>query len=132
MMPAPASRPQRTYVISVTAWMSLYAVLVFAVPMAREAGLLPGPTIYAAALLPSIPVAGVMWAALRLMARSDEFVRALLAKRFVIASGIAYVLCAAWGFLETYANAPHVPSWMVFPVFWGAFGIISPFVRTTE
>ena len=127
----PASKPQRRYTRSVVGWMTLYVVLVFGVPMLLEWRHITGPALYVLAVLPSLPIGGVVWAALRLMAESDEFVRALLAKRFVIAAGITFFLSAAWGFLESYAHAPHVPMWMVFPGFWAAFGLVSPFVRTT-
>jgi len=78
------------------------------------------------------PVAGQMWATLALMNESDEFVRALTAKRFIIAAGLAMALFSAWGFMESYGDAPHVPGWMIYPLFWGLFGLVSPFVRSTQ
>jgi putative oxidoreductase len=78
------------------------------------------------------PVAGHIWATLSLIQQGDEFVRALAAKRFILASGAAMALASAWGFLESYAHAPHVPGWMVYPVFWLCFAAVSPFVRSTR
>jgi hypothetical protein len=73
-----------------------------------------------------------MWATLALIAESDEYVRALTAKRFIVAAGLAMALFSAWGFAESYAGAPHAPGWLVFALFWLAYGVVSPFVRTTR
>ena len=91
-----------------------------------------GPGAWALGLAVAAPVAGQIWATLALMRDSDEFVRALTAKRFIIASGLAMALFSAWGFLESYADAQHVPGWMIYPLFWACFGLAAPFVRTTR
>jgi hypothetical protein len=121
----------RQYLTSLWSWMAVYAVAVFGVPTAIEQHLITGPAIYVAAMLPSIPIAAIMWAVIRLMARSDEYVRAITAKRMILATGLCFFLSSAWGFIETYAPGPHIPLWMVFPIFWGCFGVVSPFVKTS-
>lgn len=78
------------------------------------------------------PIAGHIWATLALIQQGDEFVRALAAKRFILASGAAMALASAWGFVESYAQAPHAPGWLVYPVFWLCFAAVTPFVRTTR
>ena len=90
----------------------------------------PGAWLLAAAVAGNI--AAQIWATLAFIQDSDEFVRALTAKRFIVASGVAMALFSFWGFLESYAQAPHVPGWMIYPLFWGCFGLIAPFVRTTH
>lgn len=90
------------------------------------------PGSWALGLAVAAPVAGQIWATLALMRDSDEFVRALLAKRFIAASGLAMALFSAWGFLESYAAAPHAPGWLIYPLFWVAFATVSPFLRTTR
>lgn len=84
------------------------------------------------ALAVAAPIVGHIWATLALIQQGDEFVRALAAKRFILASGAAMALASAWGFLESYAHAPHAPGWLVYPVFWLCFAAVSPFVRTTR
>ncbi|MEH6675870.1 hypothetical protein [Phenylobacterium sp.] len=84
------------------------------------------------ALAVAAPVAGQIWAVLAWMRDSDEFVRALAAKRFVIAAGAAMALFSAWGFLETYAGAAHAPGWLIYPLFWAAFGLVTPLVRNSR
>ncbi len=78
------------------------------------------------------PIAGQLWATLALMNESDEFVRALNAKRFIIASGLAMALFSAWGFAESYGDAPHAPGWLIYPLFWGLFGLVSPFLKSSR
>lgn len=77
-------------------------------------------------LVVAAPVAGQIWATLALMNDSDEFMRALMAKRFIVASGLAMALATAWGFMESYGDAPHVPAWMIYPLFWALFGVVTP------
>lgn len=90
----------------------------------------PGSWLFALAV--AAPVAGHIWATLALMRESDEFVRGLMAKRFILASGLAMAVFSAWGFLESYADAPHAPGWLVFALFWACYGLVTPFVRTTR
>lgn len=93
---------------------------------------LTGPGKWGFALAVTAPVAAHIWATLRLMAESDEFIRALLAKRFVIASGLTMAIYTAWGFMESYAGAWHAPGWLVYGLFWAAYAVVSPFVRTSR
>lgn len=78
------------------------------------------------------PIAGQLWATLSLMNESDEFVRALTAKRFIVASGLAMALFSGWGFAESYGGAPHAPGWLIYPLFWGLFGLVSPFLKSSR
>jgi putative oxidoreductase len=87
---------------------------------------------WAFALVAAAPVAGQIWAILAWMRDSDEFVRALNAKRFIVATGITLALASAWGFMELYAGAPHVSSLMVFPLLCASWGIVTPFIQTTR
>ena len=77
-------------------------------------------------------MAGQIWATLMLMRESDEFVRGLTAKRFIISAGLAMALFTGWGFMETYGGAPHAPGWMIYPLFWGLYGLVTPFVRDSH
>jgi len=79
----------------------------------------------------SLPIAAQIWATLSLIRESDEFVAALIAKQFILASGIAMALFSAWGFAESYADAPHAPGWLIYPLFWGVFGVAAPFIRSS-
>ena len=128
---AKGTGPHKKYIIRTTAFMGGYtAVNVAAIfgafdDIGRTAGLALG-------LVVAAPVAGQIWATLALMAESDEFMRALLAKRFIVASGLAMAIATAWGFMESYGDAPHIPAWIIYPLFWGLFGLVTPFIRTSR
>ncbi len=122
----------RRYVIRTNMFMAGYvAVNIAAITGAFDpivgsrAGILLGLTVAA-------PIAGQLWATLALMNESDEFVRALTAKRFIVASGLAMALFSAWGFAESYGDAPHAPGWLIYPLFWGLFGLVSPFLKSSR
>ena len=124
----------RRYVIRTSAFMAIYVALnvaaIFGVFDRLHGTLAAWAWALAAAV--SAPIIGQMWATLRLIADSDEFVRALTAKRFILSAFIAMALISTWGFAESYASVPHVPGWMVYPLFWLAFGVVSPCVRSTR
>lgn len=90
------------------------------------------PGTWAFSLVVAAPIIGHLWAVLAWMRDSDEFVRALAAKRFVVAAGVAIAIASMWGFMEIYAKAPHVSAAMIYPLLWVAFGSVSPFIRTSH
>lgn len=90
----------------------------------------PGAIVFA--LVVTAPIIGQIWSLISWMRESDEFMRALTAKRFIIATGITLALASVWGFMEFYAAAPHISAAMVFPLFCVAFGLVTPLVRTSH
>ena len=90
------------------------------------------PATWFFALIVAAPIIGQICSILAWMRESDEFIRALAAKRFIVAAGITLALSSAWGFMELYAAAPHVSAAMVFPLFCAAFGLVTPFIRTSH
>src|SRR5690606_23752455 len=80
----------------------------------------PAGWVLAAAV--SAPVIGQLWATLSLMRESDEFVRGVIARQFIISAGLAIAVATFWGFAETFAAAPHLPGWLILAAFWGIFG----------
>ena len=122
----------RRYVVRTMAFMSGYVAVNVAAIFGAFDPLVGKPEAWALALVVSAPVIGQIWATLSLMRESDEFVRAVTAKQFVLASGIAMALASVWGFGESYANAPLIPAWLIYPLFWACFGFVAPFIRTSE
>ena len=127
----PQTPAHRRYAVRTAAFMTGYVALnVAAIFGAFDDLQRPGAWVFALAV--AAPVAGQIWATLAFMRDSDEFVRALTAKRFILASGLAMALFSAWGFAESYADAPHAPGWLVYALFWACYGLVTPFVRTTR
>jgi hypothetical protein len=122
--------PKRAYRAQLLSFLGAYVILL-AVAERGAAGLSPA-TAYFIAVAPALPVGGMVWAMLRYIARSDEYIRALTAKRFIVASGLVYAAATAWGFLELYASVPDFPLYLIFPVLCGALGLTSLLVRTSK
>ena len=123
----------RRYVVRTMAFMIPYMVICISM-MATDAfdGLIGEPAGWVLAAAVSAPVIGQIWATLALMRESDEFVRAMTAKQFIVAAGIAMAVAVFWGFGETFADAPHLPAWLVYAVFWAAFGMAAPLIRSSR
>lgn len=122
----------RRYLVRTLAFMAGYMAVNIAAITGAFDGLKDGLGAWILGLVVAAPVAGQIWATLALMQESDEFVRILTAKRFIIASGLAMAVFSGWGYLESFAQAPHAPGWFIYPLFWAAYGLVTPFVRTTR
>ena len=130
--PNSMSSPQKRYVFRTVAFMSGYVAVNVGAIFGAFDDIGSPVAAWALALTVSAPVIGQIWATLSLMRESDEFVRAVVAKQFILASGLAMALASVWGFGESYAAAPHVPAWIIYPLFWACFGVIAPFVKSSN
>lgn len=123
----------RRYVIRTMAFMLPYMAICISMMVTDAFDRIMGtPAAWVLAAAVSAPVIGQIWATLSLMRESDEFVRAVTAKQFIVAAGLALALATFWGFGETFAGAPHLPAWLIYPLFWGAYGVVSPFIRDSN
>ena len=122
----------RKYVIRTMAFISGYAAVNVGTIFGAFDDIRNPVAAWGLALAVAAPVAGQIWATLSLMRDSDEFVRGVTAKQFILAAGVAMALFSAWGFGESYADAPHAPGWLIYPLFWAVFCVVSPFIRTSN
>ena len=126
------TNPDRRYLVGTAVTMVVYAgALAFAV-VARDLGWIVGPVGYLIALLPALAIVGQLVVTLRYLAEADEFIRSLTAKRFIIAASLMMALATLWGFLETFAGLNPIPVYLVYPTFWGCYGITSAFVKSSR
>jgi putative oxidoreductase len=126
------SSAHRRYVIRTMAFMSGYVAVNMAAIFGAFDDIASPVAAWGLALTVSAPVIGQIWATLSLMRESDEFVRAVVAKQFILAAGMAMAIASVWGFGESYADAYHLPAWLIYPLFWACFGIVAPFVRSSR
>ena len=76
---------------------------------------LGGPLAYALAILPALPLIGVFAAIGRyLVEEQDEYVRMLMVRQTLWASGLLLSVATVWGFLEAFELVSHVVA------YWGA------------
>lgn len=119
------------YLLPFIGFIAGYLAFNFAAITGAFSGARP-PGSWGLALVVSAPVIGLIWAHLSWMRDSDEFVRAVHAKRFIVAMGITLGTASAWGFLEIYAKVPHLSPALLLPIFYLAYGFVSPFIRTSH
>lgn len=122
----------RRYVLRTMAFMGGYAAVNVAAIFGAFDDLKNPVAAWTLALVVAAPVAGQIWATLTLMKESDEFVRGIIAKQFIISAGLTMTLFSAWGFGESYAGAPHAQGWLIYPLFWAVFCVVAPFVRSSR
>ena len=126
------SSAHRRYVVRTMAFMSGYVAINVAAIFGAFDDIGSPVAAWALALAVSAPVIGQIWATLALMRESDEFVRAVTAKQFIVSAGLAMALATFWGFAETFAAAPHLPGWLIYAAFWAFFGCVTPFIRASN
>lgn len=98
--------------------MTIYVVFVFTVPWAIQAIQPHGPLLWAIAILPALPLMMVfLIIGALLIELRDEYIRMLEIRKALLATGFAMSAASGWGFLEVYADAPHLPLFTV-PILW--------------
>ncbi|MNK13180.1 hypothetical protein D3C87_312630 [compost metagenome] len=122
----------RRYFVRTMAFMSGYVAVMLATIFGAFDAIQGKPVAWVLALAVSAPIAGQIWATLSFMRDSDEYVRAVTAKQFIVAAGVAMALFSAWGFGESFAGAPHAEGWLIYPLFWALFGCVAPMVRSSN
>ena len=88
------------------------AVLGLSVVMVRHVigqELVSGPLLWGLALIPGLAMVGIFYAyGMLIVEQKDEFVRMLVVRQLVIATGIALAFATVWGFLEEFGLVAHV------------------------
>lgn len=119
MSASPRTDPAfRAYLRRFFPTMAIYVVLVFVSTWLIDAMRPAGPLLWTIAILPALPLMGVFWIiGMLLIELRDEYVRMLEIRKALVATGFAMSAASAWGFLEVYADAPHLPLFWV-PILW--------------
>ena len=123
---------QKRYVVRTLAFMGGYSFIMVAVIFGAFDAIQKTPAAWALALVVTAPIVGQIWTTLVYMREADEFVRALMAKQFILAAGVAMALFTGWGFAESFADAPHAEGWLIYPLFWAVLGVTAPFIKTSN
>ena len=102
-MPRYKSPAMRRYVLRLAALMSFYLVSLFAAVYAFRHHLVSGPIAWPLAILPALPVIGVFWAVMRLLVEEpDEFIKLLLVRQTLVATGFCLTIMTVWEFLQDF------------------------------
>jgi hypothetical protein len=89
-----------------------------------------GALAYAVAVLPALPVIGVIViAGMYLAEETDEFVRSYQIQSMVWAIGATLVVTTVWGSLEDFAHVRRLDLFMIYPLFCFFVGVSSVLVK---
>jgi hypothetical protein len=102
----------------------IYAAALFVAVYCFKHQLLSGPVAWVAAILPAVPVIGIFGAIGRyLVEESDEYLRMMMARQALIASGFALSIATAWGFLENFGLVSHVYAYYAAILWFAGLGV---------
>src|SRR5678816_3551101 len=104
-------------------WLSLaYAAFLVPAVYGFKHRLFPDALAYAVAILPALPIIGIFAAIGRyFVEEQDEYVRMLMVRQTLWASGFALSLATIWGFLESFDLVEHVDGYYIVVVWY--FGL---------
>ena len=129
MSRSPAAKRYNVRVI----WLSLlYALSLLAATYGFKHHLLNGGLAYFAAILPALSIIGIFGAMGRyLVEEQDEYVRMLMVRQTLWASGFSLSVATIWGFLESFDLVGHIPAFYISVLWFGGLGLGSAMNRIT-
>ena len=101
-----------------------YAALLFAAQIAILRYGLSGPVAYLVAILPAAPIIAMFVTIGRyLVEERDEYLRMLMVRQSLVASGFALSIATAWGFLESFDLVEHLDAYWIAVVWFVGLGV---------
>jgi hypothetical protein len=114
----------RTYQRRILGLALAYVALLFLANWLYREFALTGPAAVVVALLPALPLIGMVFALGSLIVgERDEYQRLLHVRQMLVATGLMLAVCTVWGFLEQFELVPHVPAYWAFIVWCGGLGV---------
>jgi len=121
MIMSPATRRYNKRVILLSL---VYAAFLIGAVYAFKHHLVGGPVAWIVAILPALPIIGIFAAiGLYLVEEQDEYVRMLMVRQTLWASGFALSIATMWGFLESFDLVSHVEVYWVSVLWFGGLGL---------
>jgi hypothetical protein len=88
-----------------------------------------GVLLWALAVAPALPILLVIAVmGLYVVEETDELSRTIAVQSMLWGIGISLSVATVWGFLENAGLAPHLSSFLMFPLFCAAMGLSQPFI----
>lgn len=120
----PASPAVRAYLWRFFPLMIAYVVLLFAANWLATQYTLSGVAAVVVAVLPAVPLIGVIITMGRLVVEEkDEYQRLLHVRQMLVATGFMLTVSCIWGFLESFGQVPHLPAYWAFIVWCAGLAI---------
>lgn len=112
-----------TYLKELGGAISLY-VIVLSVALVVGKSMSPGLPQVAVLVSPMLPFALAVWAIVRQIRRSDEFIRKSILEHLAIAAAVTAGWTFTYGFLET-SGYPRLSMFVVWPVMGAVWGVLA-------
>ena len=101
------SPAMKKYTIRIVVLMTAYVIALISSITIFKSYNLEGPLAYALAIVPALPIIGVFWAVMRLLVEEqDEYIRMLLVRQTLIATGFCLTVMTIWEFLQNFDLVP--------------------------
>jgi hypothetical protein len=124
------SKAELRYVYRLAPTMLVYVAFLFVAQWTFHHHPPTGLVAYLLAILPALPLIGSLAiVGLYIAEESDEFQRSIIIQSMLWGLGGALSVGTVWGFLEDFANAPHISIFYVYVFFWIFMGLSQPFIR---
>ena len=124
----PPSVAQRAYTRRFIPLMLGYVLFLFAAVWLGKQYHPTGIGAVVLAILPALPLVGVVWAMGRLILdEEDEYQRSQTIRQFLVATGFMLTVTSVWGFLESSDQVPHLPLYWSFILWCAGLGVGSLF-----
>ena len=106
-------------------WLTLlYAGFLISAVYGFKHHLVPQPLKYPVAILPALPIIGIFVAIGKyLVEEEDEYVRMLMVRQVLWASGFALSLATVWGFLDSFDLVGHADGYYIVIAWFFGLGI---------
>jgi hypothetical protein len=106
-------------------WLSLlYVAFLLPAVYGFKHQLVPQPFVYLVAILPALPIIGIFAALGRyLVEEQDEYVRMLMVRQILWASGLTLSIATAWGFLDNFGLVGHADGYWLIAIWFAGLGI---------
>lgn len=102
----------------------IYAVFLLGAVYAFKHHLVAGPGAWLVGSLPALPIIGIFVAIGRyLVEEQDEYLRMLMVRQTLWASGFALSAATLWGFLESFDLVGHVEAYYIAVLWFGGLGL---------
>src|SRR3954470_12241836 len=102
----------------------LYAAFLIGAVYGFKHKLVPAALAYPVAVLPALPIIGIFVAMGRyLVEEQDEYVRMLMVRQTLWASGFALSVATIWGFLESFELIGHIDAYYLAVLWFGGLGL---------
>lgn len=103
-----SSPAAKRYSVRLVILMVLYTIAIFGTGWAFRHVTVSGAVAYLLAIVPALPIIGVFWAVMRLLVEEqDEYIRLLLVRQCMIATGFCLTVSTIWQFLQNYDLLPY-------------------------